>query len=168
MIARMNTRAKNHSIFLRAAARLHAKYPNLEFVLAGDGPLRGQLEQEAQSLGLGDRAIFLGDRRDIPAVLASLDVSVLPSQSESLSNSILESMAAGVPVVATNVGGNPELITSERGFLVEPDNDSALADALDRLLRDSACEPRAPRIQKHSPLATLPSITCARVTSSCI
>ena len=138
MIARMNTRAKNHSIFLRAAARLHAKHPNLEFVLAGDGPLRPQLEQEAQSLGLGDQAIFLGDRRDIPAVLASLDVSVLPSQSESLSNSILESMAAGVPVVATNVGGNPELITSERGFLVEPDSDSALADALDRFLRDSA------------------------------
>jgi len=138
MIARMNTRAKNHSIFLRAAARLHAKHPNLEFVLAGDGPLRAQLEQEAQNLGLGEQAIFLGDRRDIPAVLASLDVSVLPSQSESLSNSILESMAAGVPVVATNVGGNPELITGERGFLVEPDSDSAVADALDRLLRDPA------------------------------
>jgi L-malate glycosyltransferase len=142
MIARMNSRAKNHSVFLRAAARLAAKFGELEFVLAGDGPLRLQLEQEAASLGLGGRVVFLGDRRDISGVLASLDISVLPSQSESLSNSILESMAAGVPVVATRVGGNPELITDERGLLVPADDDAALAAALERLLRDSALRTR--------------------------
>jgi glycosyltransferase involved in cell wall biosynthesis len=142
MIARMNSRAKNHSVFLRAAARLAAKFSELEFVLAGDGPLRPQLEQEVASLGLSGRVVFLGDRRDIPGVLASLDVSVLPSQSESLSNSIIESMAAGVPVVATRVGGNPELITDERGLLVPADDDSALAAALERLLRDSALRAR--------------------------
>jgi len=136
MIARMNSYAKKHIVFLRAAARLREKFEKLEFVLAGDGPLRSQLEQEAERLGLGGRVNFLGDRRDIPAVLASLDVSVLPSQSESLSNSILESMAAGVPVVATKVGGNPELVTAERGELVPPDDDSALAAALGKLLVD--------------------------------
>jgi L-malate glycosyltransferase len=136
MIARMNSLAKKHIIFLKAAARLRDKFEALEFVLAGDGPLRSQLEEEAERLGLSGRVIFLGDRRDIPAVLASIDVSVLPSQSESLSNSILESMAAGVPVVATRVGGNPELVTAERGELVVPDDDSALAAALEKLLRD--------------------------------
>src|SRR4029077_20963383 len=70
------------------------------------------------------------------AIMASLDISVLPSSSESLSNAILESMAAGVPVVASRVGGNAELITSDRGILVTPGDDHALADAIERLVRD--------------------------------
>jgi glycosyltransferase involved in cell wall biosynthesis len=136
MIARMNTPFKNHKVFLRAAARLCGRFPSLEFVLAGDGLLRPELEREAESLGLKDHAVFLGDRRDIAAVLASLDVSVLPSSSESLSNAILESMAAGVPVVASRVGGNPELVGADRGVLVAPNDDKALADAVEGLLRD--------------------------------
>jgi len=136
MIARMNLRAKNHHAFLAAAARVLAKFPNAEFVLAGDGPLRPELEAAAQQLGLGDRIHFLGDRRDIPAVLASFDVSVLPSASESLSNVIIESMAAGVPVVATCVGGNPELVTERTGILVPPDDVDALAAGIERLLDD--------------------------------
>jgi len=132
----MNTAAKNHRCFLRAAARLQSKFLDAEFVLAGDGPLRAELEREAEKLGLGQQVVFLGDRRDISAVLASLDVSVLPSSSESLSNAILESMAAAVPVVATRVGGNPELVTPETGALVPPDDDAALAEALGRLLDD--------------------------------
>ena len=106
MIARMNAQSKNHKMFLRAAARLCGRFPDVEFVLVGDGPLRPELEREAESLGLKAQVSFLGDRQDIPAVLASLDVCVLPSSSESLSNAILESMAAGVPVVASRVGGN--------------------------------------------------------------
>jgi L-malate glycosyltransferase len=136
MIARMNTRAKNHSIFLRAAARLRPEFPHAEYVIAGDGPLRQELEVEAARLALGDRVLFLGDRRDIPAVLASLDVSVLPSVSESLSNAIIESMAAGVPVVASHVGGNPELVSGDRGMLVPAGDEAALTDAITRLLRD--------------------------------
>jgi glycosyltransferase involved in cell wall biosynthesis len=136
MIARMNTPFKNHKVFLRAAARLCGRFPSLEFVLVGDGPLRPELGREAESLGLKDRVIFLGDRQDIAAVLASLDVSVLPSSSESLSNAILESMAAGVPVVASRVGGNPELVGADRGVLVAPNDDKALADAVEGLLRD--------------------------------
>jgi glycosyltransferase involved in cell wall biosynthesis len=138
MIARMNTRSKNHMIFLCAAARLCSRFHNAEFLIVGDGPLRPELEREADNLGLKDRVIFLGDRRDIPAVLASLDVSVLPSSSESLSNAILESMAAGVPVIASRAGGNPELIAQDRGILVAPDDDKVLANGIERLLRDAA------------------------------
>jgi glycosyltransferase involved in cell wall biosynthesis len=138
MIARMNAHSKNHLGFLRAAASLHASFPEAEFLLAGDGPLRKQLEAEAASLGIGDRVRFLGDRRDIPAVLASLDVTVVPSDSESLSNVILESMAAGVPVVATGVGGNPELLAQDRGVLVPARDVDALAKAAELLMRDPA------------------------------
>ena len=138
MIARMNARYKNHHVFLRAAARIHDKFPDVEFLLVGDGPLRSELEQEAGKLGLRDRVQFPGDRRDIPALLASMDLSVVPSASESLSNVALESMAAGVPVVATRVGGNPELISEQRGLLVPPDDDDALAAALEWLLKDAA------------------------------
>jgi glycosyltransferase involved in cell wall biosynthesis len=137
MIARMNTEAKNHRLLLQAAAQLRGKFPVLEFVLVGDGPLRPELEREAERLGIRDQVLFLGDRRDIPAVLASLDLSVLPSASESLSNAIIESMAAGVPVIASNVGGNPELVTEGRGALVPPDEPQALADAIERILRDA-------------------------------
>jgi len=136
MIARMNTPAKNHSLFLRAAARMRAKFPDVEFIVVGDGPLRPGLEAEADALGLKDVVQFLGDRRDVSAILASLDISVLPSKSESLSNVILESMAAGVPVVATAVGGNPELVTAERGILVGSEDAEELAAAIGALLRD--------------------------------
>jgi L-malate glycosyltransferase len=136
MIARMNARYKNHREFLRAAARLSHKLSNVEFVLVGDGPLRPELEREAGELGLQERVRFLGDRRDIAAVLASLDVSVVPSASESLSNVILESMAAGVPVVATEVGGNSELAGDGRGVMVPLGDEEALAAALERVLAD--------------------------------
>ena len=135
MIARMNSPVKNHSLLLRAAARLAATFPTVEFVLAGDGPLRPSLESLAEQCGLGGRVRFLGDRRDVPAVLAALDVSVVPSFSESLSNVIVESMAAGVPVVATRVGGSPEVVRhGETGLLVPPADEDALVEALGNLL----------------------------------
>ena len=134
MIARMNTASKNHHTFLRAAAIVGHKLPNAEFVLAGDGPLRPELESLTRKLGISERVRFVGDRRDIPAVLASIDVSVLPSLSESLSNAVLESMAAGIPVIASNVGGNPELIAADRGLLVPPNDASALASAIEQVL----------------------------------
>jgi len=136
MLARMNTKSKNHALFLEAAARVASRFPGVEFVLVGDGPLRPELENEAKKLGLGQRAAFLGDRRDIPGVLASLDMTALPSESESLSNAILESMAAGVPVIAGEVGGNPELLGKGRGVMVKPDSVEALAEAMSALLRD--------------------------------
>ncbi len=98
MVARMNAHYKNHAGFLRIAAEVHKSMPDVQFLLAGDGPLRPELEKLAADLGLGDRVIFLGDRRDVSAILASMDVAVLTSDSESLSNVILEAMAARLPV----------------------------------------------------------------------
>ena len=138
MVARMNHRYKNQSGFLRIAARIHQRMTNVEFVLVGDGPLRQELEQEAASLGLGPSAIFLGDRQDMPAVLASLDVAVNTSDSESLSNVILEGMAAALPVVAYEVGGNAELLSPQRGTLIPAGNEAAFAEAVQKLLTDSA------------------------------
>jgi len=141
MIARMNDPAKRHDIYLQAAAMLAPKHPKLEFVLVGDGPLRPALEDLAAKLGLrsaggGNRAVFLGERHDITAVLAASEISVLPSASESLSNSIMESMAAGVPVVACRVGGNEELIhDGENGFLVPSGNAEEMAERIERLVR---------------------------------
>jgi glycosyltransferase involved in cell wall biosynthesis len=136
MIARMNHRYKNQGNFLRAAARLPRRFSDVEFLLVGDGPLRPDLEQEAADLGLRSRVHFLGDRRDIPAILASMDLSVVPSVSESLSNVMLESMAAGVPVLATAVGGNIELGGAGRALLVSPNDEDALAGGLETLLAD--------------------------------
>lgn len=137
MIARMNNAVKNHPAFLKAAAKLLKQCPTVEFVLVGDGPLRPGLEDLALELGIAEKVLFAGERQDIPAVLASLDVSVLISSSESLSNVILESMAAGVPVVATGVGGTPELVKDgETGLLVPPGDEEKLVEALARLVRD--------------------------------
>src|SRR5208282_5075325 len=132
----------NHSGFLRIAAQVHQntahqRMPDAEFVLVGDGPLRRELENEASSLGLGASAIFLGDRQDMRAVLASLDVAVLTSDSESLSNVILEAMAAGLPVIAFSVGGNSEAVNGQRGALVGAGNENAFANAIHRLLSDA-------------------------------
>ncbi|MGB0111078.1 MAG: glycosyltransferase [Terriglobales bacterium] len=138
MVARMNHRYKNHSGFLRIAAQIHPRMPGAEFVLVGDGSLRRDLENEASSLGLGASAVFLGDRQDMPAVLASLDVAVLTSDSESLSNVILEAMAAGLPVVAYSVGGNSELLSHQRGALIPASNETSFAGAVEKLLADSA------------------------------
>jgi glycosyltransferase involved in cell wall biosynthesis len=137
MIARMNNPVKNHPAFLKAAAELLKQFPAAEFVLVGDGPLRPGLEAMAAELGIKEKVLFAGERHDIPAILASLDVSVLISSSESLSNVILESMAAGVPVVATEVGGNPELVTDgQTGLLVPPGDESKLVEALAHLVSD--------------------------------
>jgi L-malate glycosyltransferase len=135
MIARMSDRAKNHALFLRAAARVASRFPLAEFVLVGDGPFHKEWEELARQLGIGPRTRFLGERHDIASVLAALDVVVSPSRSESLSNTILEAMAAGRPVVATRVGGNPELVRDrETGLLVAPEDEGALANALETVL----------------------------------
>lgn len=137
MVARMNAHYKNHAGFLRIAAEIHKQCPEAEFLLVGDGPLRPEIERLAAALGLGGRTIFVGDRRDIPAVLASMDVAVLTSDSEGLSNVILEAMAASLPVIAYNVGGNAELVNDQRGMLVAAGDEHEFASAVSRLLSDA-------------------------------
>src|SRR5258705_11504759 len=91
----------------------------------------GELQQYAERCGVAESVIFTGLRRDVPAVLSSLDVSVMPSLNEALSNVVLESMAAGAPTVATRVGGTPEaIVDGVTGVLVPPAGSPALADAI--------------------------------------
>lgn len=124
---------KGHRYLLQAAARLRER--NIEHVLvfAGDGPERGGLQKLAADLGVD--VLFLGRRTDVPNLLARADVVTLPSLTEGMSNAVMEAMAAGKPVVATDVGGNSELLR-ERGVLVPPADAQALADGLARVLTD--------------------------------
>lgn len=135
MIARMNERSKNHDLFLRAAAAVASRFPQAQFVLVGDGAFRKQWEELAQQLGIATRTHFLGERHDIAKLLASLDVVVSPSRTESLSNTILEAMASGRPVIATRIGGNPEIVRDrETGILIAPEDETELARAMETLL----------------------------------
>jgi glycosyltransferase involved in cell wall biosynthesis len=120
-------RDKNLPCLLRAMHRLAARAPAVTLLIVGDGEDRVELERQARSLGL--RAVhFLGQRSDVEAVLSWSDAAVLPSFTEGLSNTLLEAMASGLPVVASRVGGNPEVVVSgETGLLFESDDDAALA-----------------------------------------
>jgi glycosyltransferase involved in cell wall biosynthesis len=138
------TRLKGLEHFLEAAAMIGRRAPAARFLVVGetspmDRSYLGELEQCAQRLGVADRVIFTGLRTDVPTLLASVNVSVMPSLNEALSNVLLESMAAGAPTVATRVGGTPEaLLDGVTGVLVSPADSSALADAIVRLLDNAA------------------------------
>ena len=114
--------------------RAFAQTPNTgksALVIAGDGPSRRQLEAVIKELTLGDRVRLLGERNDVPLILRALDVFVLPSLGEGISNAILEAMATGLAVIATRVGGNVELVQEGvTGRLIEPRRPDALAEAL--------------------------------------
>jgi glycosyltransferase involved in cell wall biosynthesis len=126
---------KNHRLFLDAAAKIAAENP-ARFVIVGDGALRSALEQQARDLGLLNRVLFTGWRRDLPRIYADLDVLAVSSDNEGTPVSAIEAMAAGCSVVATRVGGLPDLITdSTIGRLVPPRNATALANAVLDLLR---------------------------------
>ena len=128
---------KGHTHLLTAAQRVCARYPETVFVLAGQGPLRDPLEQQANALGIARNMRFLGYRDDVATVLAGLDVFVLPSLSEGLPLSLLEAMAASKPIVASNVGGIPEVIRDgENGLLAAPATPTELADRILMLLAD--------------------------------
>jgi glycosyltransferase involved in cell wall biosynthesis len=121
--------------FIRAASILASSHPDVTFHVAGEGPLRADLSRLATECGLQSRFVFEGALTDVPKFLANVDVAVLPSRSEGMSNALLEYMAAAKPIVATAVGGNPQLIDDEvHGLLVPPDDPAKLADAIRRLL----------------------------------
>jgi L-malate glycosyltransferase len=128
---------KNVALFIRAAARLAALHADVRFRIAGEGELRPQLQALIASLGLEDRVELLGTVADVPTFLRSLDVAVLCSLSEGSPNAIMEYMAAGLPAVVTDVGGNAGLIQHERtGLLIPSASEDDLAAAIDRLLSD--------------------------------
>jgi L-malate glycosyltransferase len=128
-------RVKSLDLLVRAAAQLKSSFPDVRFQIAGEGESRAELTALAQQLGLGKNFELLGSVQDIPGFLRTLDVAVLCSSSEGSPNSIMEYMAAGLPVVCTDVGGCGELIDHEQnGLLVAPGNVGQLADAIARLL----------------------------------
>jgi L-malate glycosyltransferase len=130
---------KDHATLLRAVAVLRQEREDVCLVLAGDGPLREDLVQQARALEIDAHVRLLGHRGDVECVMAAGDVFVQSSVSEGLSNTILEAMASGLPVVATNVGGADEMVVpGETGYLVEVSSPSAMADAVLQLLRDPA------------------------------
>lgn len=129
---------KDQAGLVRAFARLRAHGGDAALVIAGDGPCRDELVGLVSSLGLGGHAFLLGERQDIPRVLAALDLFVLPSIAEGISNTLLEAMATGLPIVATRVGGNPELVEDGvNGILVPRQNPDALASTIGRYLDDA-------------------------------
>jgi len=139
VVSRLN-RLKGVEYFLEAAAHVARRFGEARFLIVGDSlsaAYRDELKAGALRLGLADRAVFTGFRNDISELLSDVSASVLPSLSEGLSNVVLESMAAGVPVVATSVGGTPEMLEhGVTGLLVPPRDAAALADAISSLLAD--------------------------------
>ncbi len=130
---------KDQETLLEAFALVAAAYPEGWLLLVGEGSLRLALETQAVRLGIGRRTMFLGDRTDVPELLGAMDVFVLSSVSEGLPLTILEAMAAGLPVVSTRVGGIPEAVVDrETGWLVPPKDPRALAEALICALADEA------------------------------
>jgi len=126
---------KNHRLFLDAAARLLRRLPDARFVVVGDGPERAGLETTARSLGLHDAVLWLGTRSDVPELLRALDVFTLTSTSEASPVSILEAMASGLPVVASDIGSVSESVRcGETGLLVPSGDASQFANDWHRLL----------------------------------
>jgi glycosyltransferase involved in cell wall biosynthesis len=128
---------KGFDVFVEAAARVAKLSPSVGFVLFGEGPERSRLEGRVREIGLSGRFVMPGFTRELDRFLPWADVLVIPSHTEGLPNVGLEASAAGVPVVATAVGGNPEVVVDElTGYLVPPARPDVLAERLARLVLD--------------------------------
>jgi glycosyltransferase involved in cell wall biosynthesis len=122
---------KGHRFLLDAAPRILERHPRARFVLVGEGPARADIERQAHRAGIEEHVLLVGERADVPAWLASFDVFALPSLFEGLCYAVIEAQAAGVPVVATPVGGVRETVIDHETGLVVPRKDPvALADAI--------------------------------------
>jgi glycosyltransferase involved in cell wall biosynthesis len=137
LVGNMHSDVKGHPWLIAAAPALVAEFPQTRFVLVGDGALRKDFERHVMERGMEKHFSFLGRRDDVPRILACCDIAVLPSRFEGLPNAVLEYLAAGLPTVASSVGGNAEIVAQDKtGLLVPPQDSSALCQALLRLLRD--------------------------------
>jgi len=136
IVARLDP-VKNHGMLLRAFKRVLHDIPDTYLLVVGDGPEEQMLKALAGSLGISDKTVFLGARKDVPELLHIFDVFVLPSFSEGMSVTLIEAMGAGIPIVATRVGGTPEVVQDqETGYLVQNDNEQEMAKRLVKLLQD--------------------------------
>jgi glycosyltransferase involved in cell wall biosynthesis len=130
-------RKNDHATLIQAIAGLSARWPEARLLLVGRGPEETRLRKLVDALGVSSRVHFLGEYPDVASSLAQMDVYVQSSVAEGMPNSVLEAMATGLPVVATAVGGTPEIVTDgETGLLVPPGDPVALAEAIDKLLAD--------------------------------
>jgi glycosyltransferase involved in cell wall biosynthesis len=156
MVVSRLTPKKGLEQFLEAAGAVSSRFPDVRFVIVGyANPSEKDYEHSLKTLtgrlGLTGRVVFTGLRQDVPALLAVATVAVMPSLDEALSNVLLESMAAGAPIVATRVGGTPEaIVDGVTGLLVEPDDAAALAGAITRLLNDPALAERLGRTARQT------------------
>jgi L-malate glycosyltransferase len=134
---------KDHATAMRAIHRARQQLPDLRLVLVGDGPEREKIQAEIDRLAVADRVLMLGTRHDVAELLRAADIFLLTSISEGIPVTILEAMAAGLPVVATQVGGVPEIVRHEHsGLLAPPGDDAELAKALVRLATDPGLRQR--------------------------
>ena len=128
---------KAHSVLLRAFPKVLARFPNIQMLIAGDGQLRGELQNEALSLGISENVKFLGIRHDIPVLMSIADLFIFPSRFEGMPNAVLEAMSHGLPVIATVVQGVDEIIRDgQNGLLVPVEDPIVLSDAIQHLLRN--------------------------------
>jgi L-malate glycosyltransferase len=134
MVASMHLPDKGHGDLLEAAAILKARGVTAQWLIVSDGALRAQHEDRAKVLGLADDIVFMGRRADVPSILSRVDLVVHPSWAEGFPNVVLEAMCARRPVVATRVGGCPELVSEDTGRLVEPRRPEELAAAIEEML----------------------------------
>jgi len=126
---------KDHSTLISAFEIISGRFTNSKLIIVGEGELRDELEKRTIGIGLNNRVFFLGERKDIREILSIFDIFVLSSLSEGTSITLLEAMASGKPVIATNVGGNPEVIINEKtGILIPPSQPRLLAEAMQRLV----------------------------------
>jgi L-malate glycosyltransferase len=129
---------KDHATLIRAFAKIAQRFPEVDLLLAGEGPLKHDLESLTATLKVSDRVRFLGVRRDVPSLLDASAIFALTSVSEGASLTVLEAMAAAKPIVLTNVGGNPELVRQNVDGLLAPRGDvDGIAEAFARILADS-------------------------------
>ncbi len=132
-------RVKNYTCLIKAFGRVSANTRKVKLLIIGDGPEREELTSLIRELNLGDQTILLGHRPDVKELLTAMDIFVLSSISEGVSIALLEAMACSLPIVATNVGGNPEVIeTNKSGLLANSNDPEALSSAIDMLIADPA------------------------------
>lgn len=155
IVGNMTRPVKRTDLFIRAAAIVHRQYPDVHWHIVGDGQLRPELEQLARDLGVSERIIFTGRIDDVTGYLGKLQVGVICSDSEGLSNALLEYMFRGVAAIATEVGGNTELVEDGKtGLIVPPDNPEALAAAIIQMieqpqLRQTMAQTARNRVEKR-------------------